>query len=120
MEFDLKERTKEFAIRIMSLAESIPKTLSGKTIANQIIRSGTSVGANYRATCRSRSDAEFISKLGIVIEEADETIFWIELLIEKDLMKSDLLEPILKEANEILSIMISSKQTIIKRKKDNS
>lgn len=72
---DLKERTKQFSLAILNLIEELPKTISGRTVATQLIRSGTSVGANYRATCRSRSDKEFISKMNIVLEEADECSF---------------------------------------------
>ena len=81
-EQDMKDRTKQFALRIMKLVDSLPKTVAGKAIANQLIRSGMSIGANYRAACRGRSVAEFASKIGIVVEEADERCFWIELIIE--------------------------------------
>ena len=105
---DLKKRTKEYALRIIKLIEALPKTKVAKTIGNQLIRCGTSVGANYRAVCRARSTAEFIAKLGIVIEEADESAFWLELIIEKNIFKKELIESILKETNEIIAIMVSS------------
>lgn len=105
---DLKQRTKLFALRIIKLVKALPKTIEGRTIGNQLIRSGTAVGANYRAVCRSRSNAEFIAKLGVVIEEADESAFWMELIIETLLLKKNLVEPLLQEANEIVSIMIAS------------
>lgn len=105
---ELKTRTKKFALRIVKLVKSLPKTSEGKIFGNQLLRCGTSVGANYRAACRARSRAEFISKIGIVIEETDESMFWMELIIEADLMKKNLIEPLLQEAKEILAIMISS------------
>jgi len=80
---ELKNRTKQFSLNIIDIVERIPNTISGRTIANQVIRSGTSVGANYRATCRARSTKEFIAKMGIVIEESDETMFWLEIIKEK-------------------------------------
>jgi len=79
---DLKERTKQFALRILKLVEALPNSLQGRTIAAQLVRAGTSVGANYRAACRGRSRAEFIAKIGIVEEEADESAFWLELIID--------------------------------------
>lgn len=91
----------------------MPKTIEGRTISNQIIRSGTSVGANYRAVLRARSTAEFIAKLGIVIEEVDESAFWLEIIIESGLIKKELVESLLKETNEITAIMVSSKKSSI-------
>jgi four helix bundle protein len=88
----LKQRTKEFALRIIRLVQCLPPNKVGDTLGKQILRSGTSVGANYRSACRARSQAEFIAKLGIVEEEADETVFWIELLMENNTVKSKLLE----------------------------
>ncbi|MFC1612580.1 four helix bundle protein [Patescibacteria group bacterium] len=108
---DLKRRTKEYALRIIRLVKSLPKGMESRAIGNQLIRSGTSVGANYRAVCRARSKAEFISKLGVVIEEADESAFWIEILIEAKIVKIELVEPLLKETNEIIAIMVSSKKS---------
>ena len=86
---DLKSRTKQFALRIIKLVEELPNTKTGNVIGNQIIRSGTSVAANYRASCRARSTADFISKITIVEEEADETLFWLELIVESGLMKKE-------------------------------
>src|SRR3989338_6028573 len=99
----LKKRLKEYALRVIKLVESLPKTISGRTIGNQLIRSGTSVAANYRAALRARSRAEFISKLGIVIEEADESAFWLELIVDSKMMKVILVESLLKETDEILA-----------------
>ena len=107
----LKLRTKKYALRIIKLTQSLPANTVGWAINKQLIRSGTSVGANYRAVCRARSTAEFISKLGIVIEEADESAFWLELIIESGLMKEELINPLLKETNELISIMVSSSKS---------
>ncbi|MFA5359219.1 MAG: four helix bundle protein [Patescibacteria group bacterium] len=116
---DLKLRTKQYALRILKLVAALPKTSAGRTIGNQIIRSGTSVGANYRAVCRARSIADFISKLGIVIEETDESAFWLELIIEAKLLKKELVAPLLQETLEILAIMIASSNTAQRNKKGN-
>jgi four helix bundle protein len=108
---NLLNRTKRFAIRIIRLSRAIPKSIEGVIIAKQIIRSGTSVASNYRAACRSRSKSDFISKLCIVEEEADETLFWMELLIEADIVKQEQLVDLMEEANQILAIVIKSKIT---------
>lgn len=113
---DLKRRTKEYALRIIKLVKALPNTVEGRTIGNQLIRSGTSVGANYRAVCRARSRAEFISKLGVVIEEADESAFWLEIIIQGNVMKKEIVEPLLQETNEIIAIMVSSKNSASKGK----
>lgn len=109
---ELKERTKQFALRIMKLVDALPNTVSGRAIANQIMRSGSSVGANYRAACRARSHAEFISKLGIVLEEADETEFWLELIIEGELLPAEKAESLKQEAGEITAIIAASRKTV--------
>jgi four helix bundle protein len=108
---DLKDRTKQFAIRILKLVSALPVNLAGRTIGGQLARAGTSVGSNYRAACRGRSKAEFIAKLGIVEEEADESAFWLELIVESALLKKPLVEPLLKEANELAKIMASSRMS---------
>ena|ERR1041384_1129907 len=108
---DLKERAKQFALRVLKLVAALPKTLAGKTIGSQLIRSGTSVGANYRAACRARSKLEFIAKIGIVAEEADESAFWMELIIEGELLKPQLVESLLTESNELAKIMASSRKS---------
>ena len=108
-EEDLKRRTKLFGLRIIKLVAALPKTLVGRTIGGQLIRAGTSVGANYRAACRSRSKAEFIARLGVVEEEADESGYWMELIVDSGLMKLELLQPLLAEANELVAIMVSSR-----------
>jgi four helix bundle protein len=108
---ELKNRTKEYALRIIKLVKALPNTTEGRVIGNQLIRSGTSIGANYRAALRARSRAEFIAKLGIVIEEADESEFWLELIIEAKLLKKVLVEPILKETNELIAIFVSTRKS---------
>ena len=113
-EEDLRKRTKQFALRIMKLVAALPKSIEGRVVGNQLIRSGTSVGANYRAACKGRSKAEFIAKLGIVEEEADESAYWMELIIEGDLLKEELVQPLLDEANEIAAIMAASRITASK------
>jgi four helix bundle protein len=106
-----KNRTKQFAIRIVKLYRALPKTGEAKVVGNQILRSGTSVAANYRAVCRARSRAEFISKMGIVIEETDETVFWLEMLIDTQILSEAKLKDLLKEANELLAVFASSQRT---------
>ncbi len=103
------QRTKDFALRVIKLVNALPNNTTGKTIGNQLIRSGTSVAANYRAACRGRSKAEFIAKLGIVEEEADESGLWMELIIESDLMSENLVKTLLQESYELTAIMASSK-----------
>ena len=109
---DLKERTKKFSLSVIDLVEQLPKTLSSSTVASQLIRSGTSVGANYRAGCRARSDKEFISKMNIVLEEADECCFWLEIIIAKNWICNELVELNFKEANELTAIFVSTLKTM--------
>ena len=99
---ELKQRTKEFAIRVVKLYRSLPHTPDAQTLGKQVLRPGTSVAANYRAVCRARSKAEFVSKFGIVLEEADETVFWLELLVETGVHSADRTNDLLKEANEVV------------------
>jgi len=108
---ELKGRTKEYALRIIKLVDALPKTTAGRAIGNQLIRSGTSVGANYRASLRARSKAEFIAKLGVVVEEADESAFWLEIIIESNLFKKTLVEPLLKETNELTAIFYVTRKS---------
>lgn len=108
---ELQHRTKRFALRVIKPVESLPNTIAGRTIGNQLIRSGTSVGANYRACCRAKSPADFIAKMGNVIEEADKSAFWLELIVESKIMKSELIEPLLKETNELIRVFVASKKT---------
>ncbi|MHC4156465.1 MAG: four helix bundle protein [Planctomycetota bacterium] len=109
---DLKKRTTEFGLRIIRLVEALPRTLTGEIIGKQLLRCGTSVGANYRAACRGRSKAEFIAKLGIVEEEADESAYWMEMLIEAKVIEPDLLAELLAEADELTAIMAASRKTV--------
>src|SRR4051794_23623547 len=102
---ELKARTKAFALRVFKLVDGLPKTIQGRTVASQIIRSGTSVATNYRAACRARSRAEFIAKSGVVEEEADETLFWLELIVEAGLVNAKRIRPLRVEADEIVAIM---------------
>ena len=110
-ERDLIERTKQFALRVIKLVGALPRTVEGRAVASQLMRGGTSVAANYRAACRARSKAEFIAKLGTVEEEADESAFWLDLIIDAGLLTAAKTTPLLKEASEIVAIMASSKKT---------
>jgi len=107
----LKDRTKKFALRVIRLCESLPKGKTANVIGGQLLRCGTSVGANYRAACRARSPAEFIAKMGIVEEECDESLFWMELLIEAGKVPKDRLSDLMQEADELLAITVSSIKT---------
>jgi four helix bundle protein len=117
---DLKKRTKAFALRILKLVDALPKTTAGRALASQIVRSGTSVAANYRAACRARSTADFIAKMGIVEEESDETLFWLELLEESELVSATKLAAIKQEANELIAITIASIKTARRNRSSNS
>jgi four helix bundle protein len=112
-----KKRTKKFAIEIIFLYRRMPKTEEAKIIGKQLIRAATSLASNYRAVCRGRSDKEFYSKLSIVVEEADETVFWLEVLMEAQVYKVE--EEIIKEANEILAIVATSRKTMKDNRKDS-
>ncbi len=104
----LKERTKKFAVRVITLFRSLPKTDDARIIGRQLLRAATSVAANYRAVCRARSRAEFTSKLGLVVEEADETVFWLELIGDTGIVQHDRLDGLVREANELLAIFAAS------------
>jgi len=108
---DLKVRTKQFALRVIKLIGALPRGLSSDVIGKQLLRSATSVGANYRAACRGRSTAEFCAKMGIVEEEADESSYWLELLIEGKIVKAELLNELLVESNEIVAMVVASIRT---------
>ena len=108
---DLKQRTKDFALRLLRLVAARPKTIEGRAIANQLIRCGTSVAANYRASCRARSKVEFVAKMGVVLEEADETQLWLELILERNLLPSSRVQPLLSEANELVAIFVTSRKS---------
>ena len=109
---ELKLRTKNFSLMVIDLVEKLPNSISVRVIANQIVKSGTSVGANYRAVCRARSDKEFVSKMNIVLEEADETLFWIEIIMAKQWIINSELEIVWKERNELTAIFVSSLKTV--------
>lgn len=111
-EEELKKRTKRFGLRIMKLVTALPNTPQGRTVGGQLVRAGTSVGANYRAACRARSRAEFTARLGVIEEAADESGYWLEMIIEGGLMKARVVTSLLTEANELVAIMTSSRITI--------
>src|SRR5690606_35462496 len=109
---ELKNRTTRFSVSIIDLIEKLPSDIAPRVVANQIVRSATSVGANYRAVCRARSDKEFIAKMSIVAEESDETLYWRELMGLMNWIPAQELEPVIKEANELTSIFVKSLKTI--------
>lgn len=112
---DLRKRLKIFALRIIKLTESLPNNITGKTLGNQIIRSGTSPGANYRAACLGKSDKDFLNKLKMVEEELDETLYWLELIVESGLVKPNLLDDLIQENQELFKIIASSITTMKKK-----
>ena len=113
---DFRKRTFQFGIRCIRLAESLPNTPVAQTITRQLIRAATSVGANYRAAIRSRSRADFVSKMGIVEEECDEVVYWIEVILDLGFIGEKRTKELLQEANEILAITVSSIKTARKKK----
>ena len=108
---EMKARTKSFALRIIKLVEALPSNRTADVVGKQLVRSGTSVGANYRAACRAKSNADFMAKMGTVEEEADESAFWLEVIVESGLMKEELVKDLLDEADQIVAIMVSSINT---------
>jgi four helix bundle protein len=112
-ETEMKRRTKEFPLRILKLVDAIPTTRVGNAVANQLVRSGSSVGANYRALCRAKSRADFINKTSIVEEEADESGFWLEITGDSGLLPRTRVEPLLTEATEIVAMMVASRKTAV-------
>jgi len=108
---NLKDRTKKFALLVILMVEGLPKSRTSEVIGKQLLRSGTSVGANYRAACRARSPADFVAKMGIVEEETDESIYWMELLVEAKLIAEDRLQALIGEAKELLAIVVASIRT---------
>ena len=116
----LLTRTKAFALRVVRLVDRLPSGRSSDVIGKQLLRCATSVGANYRAACRARSTAEFCAKLGIVEEEADESVYWLELLVESGQVRGDLLQNLLQEANEIVAMVVSSIRTARNRTRSNN
>src|SRR2546426_4723960 len=110
-QFNLKDRTKAFALEVVALVEELPRGRSADAIGNQLLRAGTSVGANYRAACRARSRREFLAKLGIVEEEADETQFWLDLMIARGLADTDRVVKLRDEARQLVAIVVTSIRT---------
>src|SRR6266481_9351648 len=108
----LKLRTKDFALRFLRLYRSLPRTQEARILGTQLLRCSASIGANYRAACRGRSRAEFAAKLGIVLEEADETVFWLELIREAAIFPETKLRDLCQEANELVSIFVTSVRTV--------
>lgn len=108
---ELQDRTKKFALRIIRAFSRLPKSEQARVLGRQFLRSGTSVAANYRAACRSRSRAEFISKVSIVVEETDETLFWLELVVEAGLAPAHLVKSLITECEELLRIFSASLAT---------
>ena len=107
----MKNRTKQFALVVIRLCRSVPRTEESRIVTRQLLRSATSVAANYRAVCRARSRPDFVSKLGIVLEEADESLFWLELLVDTSNVPADRISVPLREANELVSIFVASLRT---------
>ena len=108
---ELKKRTKAFAIRIIRMCRRLPRTDEARAIGRQVVRSGPSVAAKYRAACRARSRKEFVSRIAVVVEEADETVFWLELLVESGIFSKRQMASLLQEANELLAIFAASQRT---------
>jgi four helix bundle protein len=108
---ELLARTKSFGLRILKLVDHLPRTMSARAIGSQLVRCGTSIGANYRAACRSRSRAEFAAKLGIVAEEADETVYWLELIRDAKLILEGKISELLLEANELTAIFTAGRRS---------
>ena len=113
---ELKARTKEFALRTMKLLRVLPKDIPGKVLANQLMRSATSVAANYRAACRARSKAEFIAKVGTVLEEADESELWIDLIVSDGMLPPRRCDRLLTEAGELIAIFVATRNTALGRR----
>ena len=113
----LRQRTKRFALMVVKLCQSLRRTHEARVISDQLLRAGTGVAANYRAACRGRSRAEFIAKLGVVVEEADETVFWCEILEESGLVEHRDIEALLNEGRQLLAIFAASRKTARSRKK---
>ena len=108
---EMKSRTKAYANRVVKLCAALPNNWIARILGQQLLRSGTSVGANYRAVCRAKSNADFINKLRVVEEECDESLFWMELLVDNNLIRASRLAELMKEADEILAIVVSSAKT---------
>jgi four helix bundle protein len=112
----LRARTKDFALRIIHLFRALPDTKEAQIIGDQLLRCGTAVGAKYRSACHARSRADFVSRIGVVTEEADESVFWLELLADLNIVKRERLEGLLQECRELTAIFSASRQTAKRRK----
>ena len=110
---ELQDRTKQFALRVLNLVDALPRTAGGRAIAMQLVRAATSVGANYRSACRARSRAEFAAKLGIAVEGADESLYWLELVRDGNIVPESKLSSLLKEADELTSILASGRKSAV-------
>ena len=110
---ELQDRTKRFALRVLNLVDALPRTAAGRAISMQLVRAATSVGANYRSACRARSRAEFAAKLGIAVEEADETLYWLELVRDGKILPENKLSHLLKEADELTAILVSGRKSTV-------
>lgn len=119
-EKEFKSRTKQIALRVIRLVESLPNSISAQIIGKQVLRSATSIGANYRAACRGKSTADVIHKLAIVEEEADESLYWLELLIESNIISENKLSALMNEISEIVAMTVSSIKTLRSKKDDQS
>jgi len=115
-----KERTKRFALAVVRLVETLPRTRTADVLGRQLLRAGTSVGTNYRAACRGRSASDVAAKLGIVEEEADQAIYWMELLVDAGLASRDRVSVLLKEANELVAMTVASIKTLRSRERANA
>ena len=111
-EQEFKDRTKALALRVVRLVEALPKNGAAQVIGKQLLRSGTSIGANYRAACRAKSNPDILAKLAVVEEEADESLYWMELLIEADIVPASRLTDLMKETNEIIAMTVASIKTL--------
>src|SRR5882724_4533673 len=110
---ELQNRTKQFALRVLNLIDALPRTAGGRAISSQLVRAATSVGANYRSACRARSRAEFAAKLGVAVEEADESLYWLELARDANLLPENKLSLLLKEADELTAILASGRKSAV-------
>src|SRR6516164_4455383 len=110
---ELQDRTKQFALRVLNLVDAVPRTPAGRAISSQLVRAATSVGANYRSACRARSRAEFAAKLGIAVEAADESLYWLELVRDGNLLPENKLLQLLKEADELTAILASGRKSAV-------
>ncbi|MFB2918836.1 four helix bundle protein [Aerosakkonema funiforme] len=119
-EQEFKKRTKQLALRVIRLVEALPESRTAEVIGKQLIRSATSVGANYRSACRGKSTADVIAKLSIVEEEADESLYWMELIVESGLISADKLKSLMSETNEILAMTVASIKTLRNKPRSNS